>query len=82
MKIIYEGNDSKTVRQIRWILMQCVLVILVFTAMAKAGQASGISQEPQVIELNLKEVSLKNALKEIEKQTPYHFVVNDSRSKK
>ena len=61
--------------------MQCVLVILVFTAIPKAGQARGISQEPQVIELNLKEVSLKNALKEIEKQTPYHFVVNDSRLK-
>ena len=38
-------------------------------------------EEPQVIELDLKEVSLKNALKEIEKQTPYHFVVNDSRLK-
>jgi hypothetical protein len=61
--------------------MQCVLVILVFTAIPKAGQARGITQEPQVIELNLKEVSLKNALKEIEKQTSYHFVVNDSRLK-
>src|SRR5688572_4475428 len=77
MKIIYDRNDSKTNRQTVRIFMQCVLVILVFTA----GQARGISQEPQVIELNLKEVSLKNALKEIEKQTPYHFVVNDSRLK-
>src|SRR5688572_33442771 len=81
MKIIYEGKDSKTVRQIRRVLMQCVLVVLVFTAIPKAVQARGISQEPQVIELNLKEVSLKNALKEIEKQTVYHFVVNDSRLK-
>ncbi len=81
MKIIYDRNDSETIRQTRRILMQCVLVILVFTAIPKAGQARGISQEPQVIELNLKEVSLKNALKEIEKQTSYHFVVNDSRLK-
>ncbi len=59
MKIIYDRNDSETIRHTRRILMQCVLVILVFTAIPKAGQARGITQEPQVIELNLKEVSLK-----------------------
>src|SRR5688572_18386489 len=81
MKIIYEGRDSKSCRQIGRVIMQCVLVILVFSSIPKAGQARGRSQEPQVIELNLKEVSLKNALKEIEKQTFYHVVVNDSRLK-
>ncbi|MEO7990673.1 MAG: SusC/RagA family TonB-linked outer membrane protein [Chryseolinea sp.] len=34
-----------------------------------------------VIELNVKDVPLKNVLREIERQTDYHFVVNDSRMK-
>jgi TonB-linked SusC/RagA family outer membrane protein len=37
------------------------------------------NQTPAVIELNLKEASLKMALKEIERQTDYHFVINESR---
>jgi TonB-linked SusC/RagA family outer membrane protein len=81
MKIIYGRKDSKTIHHTRCILLQCVLVILLFLTIPKTSQASEMIQPDQVIELNLKEVSLKTALKEIERQTPYHFVVNDSRLK-
>lgn len=45
------------------------------------AQALTPKQTPGVIELDLKEVSLKMALREIERQTAYHFVVNESRLK-
>jgi len=38
--------------------------------------------DPSVIELNLKEASFKTALKEIERQTAYHFVMNDTQIRK
>src|SRR5260221_2314932 len=52
--------------------MACLLTLLL------AGPAVKANHLPHFIELNLKEASLKSALKEIERQTDYHFVINDS----
>ncbi|HEY9047747.1 MAG TPA: SusC/RagA family TonB-linked outer membrane protein, partial [Ohtaekwangia sp.] len=43
--------------------------------------AEHVHQAAPVIELDLKDASLKMAIREIERQTDYHFVVNDSRLK-
>ena len=59
-----------------------VLVIL-FLAIALRGiplyAEKNIQQLSASIELDLQEASLKEALREIERQTPYKFVMNDSR---
>lgn len=81
MKIMYNRKNCKTIRPDSCIRMQCILVILFFSMISSTGYANETTQAPRVIELNLKDVSLKTALKEIEKQTRYHFVVNDSRLK-
>src|SRR5260221_14355144 len=51
---------------------------LCLLAMLLAGTNAQANHLPHFIELNLKEASLKSALKEIERQTDYHFVINDS----
>ncbi|MGC3945421.1 MAG: carboxypeptidase-like regulatory domain-containing protein [Chryseolinea sp.] len=57
-----------------------------FTCMVLLGllatgpvQAAVTMQPRPVIMLDLKNVSLKSAIREVEKQTDYHFVMNDSR---
>src|SRR5436190_22457139 len=62
-------------RPLRLLLVCGLLAAL----LARPGYALPLSQSPGMIELDLKEVSLKMALHEIERQTPYHFVVNESR---
>jgi TonB-linked SusC/RagA family outer membrane protein len=59
-----------------------LLLCAILTLLPWGLQAAYTSQSSTVIELNLKEVSLKAALKEIERQTDYHFVMNDSQIKK
>jgi TonB-linked SusC/RagA family outer membrane protein len=52
--------------------LACLVVLL------SGGMDARANHGPHFIELNLKEASLKSALKEIERQTDYHFVINDS----
>jgi TonB-dependent starch-binding outer membrane protein SusC len=66
----------------RWISpgplwLMCLLLLF----LPKDMQANDAHQSTTLIELNLKDASLKMALREIERQTDYHFVVNDSRLK-
>lgn len=80
MKIIYR-MERKATHHATCTLVYCVLAILLLSTVPKTGQAREMSSAPEVIELNLKGVSLRIALKEIERQTRYHFVVNHSRLK-
>jgi TonB-dependent starch-binding outer membrane protein SusC len=75
MKIIYNLKDCR----VTCVLMRSVLLILLLTPLV--SKARETAQPAQIIELNLKEVSLRTALKEIERQTRYHFVVNESQLK-
>jgi TonB-linked SusC/RagA family outer membrane protein len=58
-------------------LLTC-LVLLGFLANAPVHAAVTMQPRP-VIMLDLKNVPLKSAIREIEKQTNYHFVMNDSK---
>ena len=56
-------------------LSLCIACLL---SLLLAGPAAKADRLAHFIELNLREASLKSALKEIERQTDYHFVINDS----
>jgi TonB-linked SusC/RagA family outer membrane protein len=58
------------------VLLLCGLLAMLSV---RPEYALASAQSPGVIELDLKAVSLKMALQEIERQTFYHFVVNESR---
>jgi TonB-linked SusC/RagA family outer membrane protein len=79
MKIIYNPMYERVNLHTKCISMHFVLAILLLASIPRVSHASAPFQ--QVIDLNLKEVSLKSALKEIERQTRYHFVVNESQLK-
>jgi TonB-linked SusC/RagA family outer membrane protein len=75
MMHLYRSHLRLLNRPLRIWLLCGVLAALI----ARPECVLASTQLPGVIELNLKEVSLKMALREIERQTPYHFVVNESR---
>lgn len=55
-------------------------LVLLLNLTATSAIAENTSQEPPAaIELSLKDVTLKEALREIERQTDYNFIINDSR---
>jgi TonB-dependent starch-binding outer membrane protein SusC len=62
-------------RKARVLVLCSLLAVLII----RPATAVAWAQSPGVIQLDLKEVSLKIALREIERQTPYHFVMNESR---
>ncbi len=55
--------------------------LAVFYFLLTAGTTRAALQPNSVIELNLNNVSLKMVLREIERQTDYHFVMNDNKLK-
>lgn len=77
MKIIYNRKKCKPIRQTMRCLIRCFLLVLLALPTTMETHAATSA----MIDLNLKDVSLRLALKEIEKQTQYHFVVNHSRIK-
>ncbi len=80
MKIVY-GIRSHTTAYSKVILTYIALATFMLCALPGTSQAHETDRTLEFIELDLKEVSLRIALKEIERQTPYHFVVNHSRLK-
>lgn len=57
-----------------------VLIILaVLPLLLYAGQTHAMNQSDPLITLDLRNATIKEALREIEKQTPYRFVINDNR---
>jgi TonB-dependent starch-binding outer membrane protein SusC len=78
MSKLYSVNFKR--QRISWrclFILASLLLLLMFHPDRALARKS--TQTPAVIELNLKEASLKMALKEIERQTDYHFVINESR---
>lgn len=60
------------------------MTLAVILCIAMSILPASVSAKPQpknVIEVNMKDASLKMVLREIERQTDYHFVMNDSRLK-
>ncbi|MEO5976912.1 MAG: SusC/RagA family TonB-linked outer membrane protein [Chryseolinea sp.] len=81
MKCIYSNSGkprSRTVLLMLALALTFCLHPVVFAKPAKDKHATSPSAKG-IIELNLKEVTLKNALRQIERQTDYHFVMNDTR---
>lgn len=78
MSKLYSVNFKRQ-RISRKCLLILASLLLLLTFHPDRALARKSTQTPAVIELNLKEASLKMALKEIERQTDYHFVINESR---
>jgi TonB-linked SusC/RagA family outer membrane protein len=82
MSSVY-SHFERPFKKPRWLLVSamawcCCLWLATMPNQATAGDKS----KSTTIELNLQEVSFKTALKEIERQTVYHFVMNDTQIKK
>jgi TonB-dependent starch-binding outer membrane protein SusC len=77
----YETTNGKAMTR----LTQASIVVfslLILSLISFHGQARNGTQSGAQIELNLREVPLKTALKEIEKQTDYRFVINDRQTRR
>ena len=76
MRIYYQRRKGEYTHFTWW--LQSLRAILLLVLLPAVVSAEEKMQSSQLIELDLKEVSLKVALKTIERQTNYHFVVNES----
>ncbi|MFZ6009448.1 MAG: SusC/RagA family TonB-linked outer membrane protein [Bacteroidota bacterium] len=56
-----------------------MLVVMLSGSRAAVAHDSEMSQHTTPIELDLKDATIKEALREIERQTKFNFVINDSR---
>ena len=80
MMRIYKSAKKKQNRMRYYSLGFAFLGLLI--GVFQTENAMGMNPDPSsLVELNLKEVPLKKALREIERQTGYHFVMNDNRLK-
>ena len=77
MEINYRENRKPGNGFRRGMLLGMAL-LMIFLVREVQANPNGGAPTAAVIELNLKNTPLKKALKEIERQTNYHFVVNDS----
>ncbi|WP_228450533.1 SusC/RagA family TonB-linked outer membrane protein [Chryseolinea soli] len=77
MEINYRENRKPGNGFRRGVLLGMAL-LMTFLVREVQANPNGGAPTAAVIELNLKNTPLKKALKEIERQTNYHFVVNDS----
>jgi TonB-linked SusC/RagA family outer membrane protein len=59
--------------------MFVMLTLLLFMSMRTQGAIHKESQNAPLIELHLNGVSIKHALRQLERQTHYNFVINDNR---
>lgn len=76
MSRLYFVNFKRPRTPWKGLLVLASLLLLLIVYPVRAHDAV---QTPPTIELNLQEAPLKKALKEIERQTEYHFVINESR---
>jgi TonB-linked SusC/RagA family outer membrane protein len=76
MSIIYATQKCRRYN-LRWHFLMISFFAL-FATMAEAAQSDSRSKSERIV-LNLNSVTLKEALKEIERQTSYHFVINENR---
>src|SRR5687768_4507158 len=82
MRILYQQNRRRP-----WAIglmfsgLVCVITMTShgYTANARDFVTDQHALYAPVIELDLREATIKEALREIEKQTRYNFVINDSR---
>jgi TonB-linked SusC/RagA family outer membrane protein len=76
MEINYE--NKKPANGFRRGVLFGMALLMTFLVIEVQAHPNGGAPTAAVIELNLKNTPLKQALREIERQTNYHFVVNDS----